>query len=90
MSSLIRGAAKPEDIDLFASASALQFSILHARTWFEWVDSDANPADGLSRLGVFDPWTIKQGWVLEDLGDYDWSQAFEGLSLETFHANLTR
>ena len=57
LSSLIRGAAKPEDIDLFAAMSTLQFSSLQTRAWFEWVDSDANPADGLSRLGVHDPWT---------------------------------
>ena len=76
MSSLVRGAAKPEDIDLFASMAAIQFAEVNCRPWYEWVDSEANPADGLSRLGVSDPWTVSQKYVLEDLGDFDWAPAF--------------
>ena len=62
--------------------SALQFSTLESRIWFEWVDSDANPADGLSRMGIADPWTARQNWTLTDLGDYNWSEAFSQLALE--------
>ena len=31
--------------------------------WFEWVDSDSNLADGLSRDGAEDSWTLKQNWI---------------------------
>ena len=36
--------------------------------WFEWIDSDSNPADGLSRDGLLDQWTIQQGWELLEFG----------------------
>ena len=76
MSSLVRGAAKPEDIDLFASVAALQFAALGSRPWYEWVDSDSSPSDGLSRDGVQDSWTSQQGWDLVDLGDFCWDAVF--------------
>ena len=34
--------------------------------WFEWVDSDSNFADGLSRDGAEDSWTLKQNWELHE------------------------
>ena len=34
--------------------------------WFEWVDSDSNLADGLSRDGAADPWTLDQDWELHE------------------------
>ena len=57
-SSLIRGVAKPEDIDLFASISFNQFASLGGRPWFEWIDSDSNPSGGLSREGVVDEFML--------------------------------
>ena len=32
--------------------------------WFGWVDSDSNLADGLSRDGAADSWTLEQDWEL--------------------------
>ena len=61
---LIRGGFGAEDVDLLSQLAHLAFMPLQARVWFEWVDSEANPADGLSRLGLDDPWTRAQGWVL--------------------------
>ena len=80
-STLIRGAAKPEDIDKFAAIAAIQFATLRGRPWYEWVDTEANPADGLSRLGIFDPWTMQQGWCLHDLGDYCWDAVFDAYNV---------
>ena len=34
--------------------------------WFEWVDSNSNLADGLSRDGAEDPWTLDQHWHLHE------------------------
>ena len=76
VSSLIRGAAKPEDIDKIAAFSASRTTSLRARIWWEWIDSDSNPSDGLSRDGLLDEWTSKQRWTCTDLGDRDWSAAF--------------
>ena len=37
-----------------------------ASAWYEWVGSDSNPADGLSRDGAHDKWTLEQGWHLTE------------------------
>ena len=39
---------------------------LGARTWWEWIDSASNPSDGLSCLGIHDPWTAAQGWDIKE------------------------
>ena len=76
VSSLIRGAARVEDIDQVAALTTVKQATLKASIWFEWIDSDSNPSDGLSRDGVVDPWTVDQGWELTDLGSPDWSHIF--------------
>ena len=78
-SSLIRGAAKPEDIDLFASISSIQFAALGGRPWYEWIDSDSNPSDGLSRDGIVDVWTRAQGWDLAAAEHPSWETVLEAL-----------
>ena len=64
VSSLIRGAAKVEDIDAVAALTTVQAAKLKSSLWYEWIDSDSNPADGLSRDGLSDTWTQSQGWNL--------------------------
>ena len=55
---------------------------LNVRIWFEWIDSDSNPADGLSREGPDDAWTLQQAWQVEEaspidfLPDLAWLQSF--------------
>ena len=44
---------------------------LQCRVWIEWVDSDSNPADGLSRWDSR-PWTPNQGWNLAHPGVPPW------------------
>ena len=62
VSALVRGASRVEDATAIAELfTALQLQ-LAARNWIDWVDSDSNPADGLSRAGVHDDWTLSQGW----------------------------
>ena len=75
-SSLIRGAARPEDIDKISVMASLRANRLRSRIWWEWIDSDSNPSDGLSRAGITDSWTLQQNWDLTDLGDVDWSFVF--------------
>ena len=64
VSALIKGTSSHHDISLVAALTHLMFALLGARVYFEWVDSEANPSDGLSRLGLLDPWTLCQGWSL--------------------------
>ena len=40
---------------------------LEIRAWFEWVDSESNPSDGLSRLGLECQWTQPQCWSLSEV-----------------------
>ena len=72
MSSLIRGGAKPEDVGRIAAAAHILMLELHCRIWFEWIDSESNPSDGLSRLGLEDPWTVAQGWLLQEITQIPW------------------
>ena len=54
VSTIIRGACRPEDINGFAEASTILSARLGARIWVEWIDSKSNPSDGLSRSGLAD------------------------------------
>ena len=47
-----------------AHALQLQLSI---RLRIDWVDSDSNPADGLSRDGISDAWTLAQQYRLAEV-----------------------
>ena len=51
-SALIRGAARPEDLNEIASQVHLLMTINKTRVWVEWIDSHSNVADGLSREGL--------------------------------------
>ena len=71
-SSLVRGASRQEDVGLLSGIAHLIMMLLHCRIWFEWVDSDSNPSDGLSRDGLCDEWTLRQGWDLYELPPLEW------------------
>lgn len=73
-SSLVRGASKEEDVASIAGAAHLMMLQNRCRAWFEWIDSDSNPADGLSRDGCLDEWTQDQGWHLRDEEAIRWSE----------------
>ena len=51
----------------FSGAAAHLSLNLSDQVWLKWTDSNSNPTDGLSRLGVEDPWTLKQGFLLHEL-----------------------
>ena len=50
--------------------------------WYEWIDSASNPADGLSRDGIKDKWTLEQGWELQELPPEAFRQVAEYVSQE--------
>ena len=60
----IRGASGEPDVTAMVQAAHLLWLNLGTRVWIEWIDSASNPADGLSRAGLLDPWTQTQGWDL--------------------------
>jgi len=49
---LVRGACAPEDIAGIAECTMMISIRLGARIWYEWIDTAANPSDGLSRQGL--------------------------------------
>ena len=67
VSALIRGVSKVADAAQLAELFHALLVQLGSRAWAEWIDSDSNPADGLSRLGLQDPWTAKQEWILRQV-----------------------
>ena len=54
VSTLIRGTSCTEDSALMAELLHTLCLILRCRLWVEWIDSDSNPSDGLSRDGLSD------------------------------------
>ena len=86
-SSLVRGASRQADVHMIAQFSQVILYKLGARTWWEWIDSASNPSDGLSRLGIHDPWTAAQGW---DIQEYDFpTQLLPASFLSSFAALVT-
>ena len=63
---MVRGASAKEDVAELAAVSHLLMIEFGMHVWFEWIDSDSNPADGLSRDGLEDVWTRAQRWSLAE------------------------
>ena len=58
------GSSSQSDLCFIASLAHLLFARLNCRIFGEYIASDANPSDGLSRKGLLDEWTQLQGWSL--------------------------
>ena len=86
VSSMIRGTSRAEDVGHIAGAAQLMLLALGARVWFEWVDSASNPADGLSRDGVRDEWTSKQGWLIKEWMETDLISTMAACSRASAHS----
>jgi len=71
-SCLIRGASGQPDVANIVQSAHIFFLSLGCRVWIEWIDSQSNPADGLSRDGLSDTWSVKQGWSLAVAVLPDW------------------
>ena len=61
LSAAIRGGCREADVHAIAYAAATLRTRLSLRCWFEWVDSDSNPSDGLSRVGLLCEFIASQG-----------------------------
>eukprot|EP00435_Cladocopium_sp_Y103_P042485 s1483_g11.t1 len=63
-SALVRATTAEIDVLALVQQAHLQFHELNMRVWFEWIDTETNPSDGLSRDGLRDPWTQRKPSVL--------------------------
>ena len=59
---MVKGSARPSDVNAVIGATHILAMRLRCRLWFEWVDSKANPSDGLSREGLACDVCKKMGW----------------------------
>ena len=69
VASLIRGSRTQTDVHTLVQVAHFLFQRFQIRVWLEWIDSESNPSDGLSRLGTDDPWTNAQSWKVTEV-DY--------------------
>ena len=53
LAALIRGGSGEPDAEVVAHLVHSLATILNCRIWWDWVDSVSNPADALSRVGLF-------------------------------------
>ena len=67
VASLIKGTSSEPDVHEIVHMAALLRDALRARVWFEWIDSDSNTSDGLSREGLCCQWSRAQDWSLEEV-----------------------
>ena len=72
-SALIRGHSGQGDVHVIAQTASLLMCRNNCRTWYEWIDTASNLSDGLSRLGLKDPWTLAQGWILNEFALPAWA-----------------
>ena len=63
---MIKGDSRLPVVGAMATCVQLLLIRYNITVWFEWVDSDSNLADGLSRDGAADSWTLEQGWELHE------------------------
>ena len=75
---LIRGSSRQEDVGEFVHMAHILWLQKRMRVWIEWLDSDSNPADSLSRGGLMDAWTQCQGWLLEGARQPPWEVQLSG------------
>ena len=82
---LIRGSSKESDVSAIANAVQWLLFSVGCRPWFEWVDSNSNCSDGLSREGVSDEWTRSQDRELGEATVPPWNAVtdLKQLVLET-------
>ena len=61
-SAMIKGDSRLPVVGTMAMCVQLLLIRYKIAIWFQWVDSNSNLADGLSRDGAEDPWTLDQHW----------------------------
>ena len=78
-SAMIKGDSRLPVVGTMAMCVQLLLIRYKIAIWFEWVDSNSNLADGLSRDGAEDSWTLDQHWELHE---------FQGLPFAVSLASL--
>ena len=67
VSAAVRCTSSEQDVFEISHYASIFRSRLNARAWHDWVDTESNISDGLSRLGLACPWSVQQPWHLADV-----------------------
>ena len=67
-----KGACSEPDTARIVTTCHLLWAKLACRVWIEYVPSNDNPSDGLSRAGIKDAWTSDQAWDLSEQPCLPW------------------
>ncbi len=59
---LVKGSAAPPDVAPMVGVVHLLLAKPRTRVYWEYVDSDSNPSDGISRLFAANPLSARMGW----------------------------
>ena len=65
VSAAVKSMSTEQDVFEIAHYAALIGARMNARAWHDWVDSESNLSDGLSREGLDCSWSQSQPWHLE-------------------------
>ena len=79
LSGLIKGASEHAMLDSGAASIHVLLAALGTRTWFEYVESDANWSDGASRLLTLDLWAKANGFEVKMGSVPMWPWVSQGL-----------
>jgi len=63
IANLVKGSTGRHNLAVLLTIILVILASLDTRVWFEYVDTDSNPSDGLSRYGLADPLSQRMGWV---------------------------
>ena len=80
LSGLVKGTSGHAQLDSGAACIHLLLAALGTRTWFEYVESDANWSDGASRLLTLDPWAKANGFDVEMGNVPTWPWVSQGVN----------
>ena len=87
--SMIKGSSREHEVDALATWAHLLSFQAHCPIWYEWIDSESNPSDGLSRNGLDDEWSNQQNRTLEEIDKPpDLLITSPSLVLERLHLNV--
>ena len=65
---LVKGRSNKDSLDEIAFVVHAALYALRAQIYYEWVESESNWADGISRHGTRDPWVKRHSFTLQRCG----------------------
>ena len=72
---LVRGTSKNPDLNRLAGLVHSALFALQTWVYFEWVESDANWSDGVSRVGQRCEWARDNGFAVQSIAAPHWLPA---------------